>query len=302
MLVVTIIILCVTIYLLSRFIAFKKEVKKLTKQLQIYRNRKTNKKIDLALFDQDIENLAFEMNKLIDLYMNEYRKRVHFENEQQQAIANMSHDLRTPLTSILGYIQMAESNNATDLEKKEWLTTAKNRAKRLEALLNDFFELSIIESKDHLLETKTINLRNLTIDILMSFYDRFSEKGMEPILHLPKQDIFIISDEIAVTRVMENLISNAITHSDGTIMISLEEKESNVRLLVINDAPSLTDKDIERMFDRFYMADQSRSGKNTGLGLSIAKALMKKMNGTISGRLDQDQLSIICEWELAKNK
>src|SRR5699024_8768661 len=109
MLYITIMIFLVTVFLITRLFAWKKEVKKITKQLQSYNNRKTNKKIDMALFDKDIENLGMEINRLIDLYVTENRKRVHFEHEQQQTIANMSHDLRTPLTSILGYIQLTES-------------------------------------------------------------------------------------------------------------------------------------------------------------------------------------------------
>src|SRR5690625_4659314 len=100
MLLLAIILLFVTIFLLTRFIALKKEVKKITKQLQNYNDRKTNKKIDMTLFDQEMEKLGQELNTLIDLHVAENRKRLHFENEQKKAIANMSHDLRTPLTSI----------------------------------------------------------------------------------------------------------------------------------------------------------------------------------------------------------
>lgn len=251
----------------------------------------------MSLIDKDIENLGVEINKLIDLYVRENRKRVYFENEQRQAVANMSHDLRTPLTSILGYIQMAEADDVTADERTELLSIANNRAKRLEVLLNDFFELSIIESTDHHLKSERINIRNLTIDVLMSSYDRFNEKNMEPIIDMPENDVFIISDESAVTRVIENLISNAISHSDGHIIISLEENDAMARLIVKNDAHSLTEKDVDRIFDRFYMADQSRSGKNSGLGLSIVKGLMDKMNGTITGHLNDGQVSIVCKWK-----
>src|SRR5699024_7342968 len=258
----------------------------------------TNKKIDITLLDKDIENLGLEINKLMDLYVTENRKRVHFEQKQQQAIANMSHDLRTPLTSILGYIQMAKATDISDEEREELLAVAKSRAKRLETLLNDFFDLSVIESADYHLTSDQINMRNVTIDVLINFYDRFKEKSMEPTIHMPEHDVIIISDESAVTRVIENLISNAISHSVGNIIISLEEKDSMARLTVRNDTRLLTEKDVNRMFDRFYMADQSRLGNSTGLGLSIVKSFMEKMNGKIFGQLDGRQLSIICEWRI----
>ncbi|PAV28289.1 two-component sensor histidine kinase [Virgibacillus profundi] len=302
MLYLVIIISIVAVFLLTRLFALKKEVKKISKQLQIYNNRKTDKKIDMALINKDIENLGLEINKLIDLYVTENRKRVRFENEQKQAVANMSHDLRTPLTSILGYIQMAESADGPEDEKKELLSIAKSRAKRLETLLNDFFELSVIESTDHHLKSERINLRSITIDVLMSFYDRFNENNMEPTIHIPENDIFINSDEAAVIRVIENLISNCLNHSDGNINISLEEKDSTARLMVKNDTHSLTEKDVEHISDRFYMADQSRSGKSTGVGLSIVKSFMDKMNGSLTGHLKDGQLSIVCEWKTYTKK
>lgn len=292
----------VTMILVTRLFSLKKEVKKITNQLQNYNTQQKNKKMDMALIDKDIENLGLEINKLIDLYVTEYRNRVHFEDEQRQVIANMSHDLRTPLTSVLGYIQMAEATDIPNDEKKELLLIAKNRAKRLEALLKDFFEVSVIESTDHHLKSERINLRNVAIDVLMTFYDRFDEKKLEPNIQIPDYDIIIISDKSAVTRVIENLISNTITHSEGNIVIRLEEKGSMARLVIKNDAHTLTETDVNQMFDRFYMADQSRLGNSTGLGLSIAKSFMKKMNGTITGQLNNGQLSIVCEWEIMKNK
>nr|WP_212119810.1 HAMP domain-containing sensor histidine kinase [Niallia circulans] len=297
---VAIFIFIIAVLLLTRLFALKKEVKKISKQLEKYNDRKTNKKIEMALFDKNMEKLGLEINKLIDLYVAENRKRIRYENEQKQAIANMSHDLRTPLTSILGYIQMAEEEDVTADERKELLSIANKRAKRLETLLKDFFELSIIESTDHHLKSEQINLRNLTIDVLISFYDRFQERNMEPTIHIPEKDVFIIADESAVTRVIENLLSNAIVHSDGNIIISLEEQASTVKLSVRNDAYSLTDEDARLMFDRFYKADRSRSGKSTGLGLSIVKSFMEKMSGEVTGHLNEGQLIIICEWKAAE--
>src|SRR5699024_9190363 len=148
-----------------------------SKQLHSYNNRKTTNKVDIALLDKDIEKLGREINKLIDLYGTENRERGQVQHEQQQAMTNMSHDLRTRLTPMFVYIQIAESIDASDDEKKELLMIAKNRAKRLEALLKDFFELSVIESVDYHLKFERINIRNIALDVLMSFYDRFNENN-----------------------------------------------------------------------------------------------------------------------------
>lgn len=295
------IVILLAAFLFIRLFSLKKEVEKIGKQLQDYNNQRTNKKIDMALFEKNIETLGVEINSLIDSYVQEKRKRIIFENELKQTIANMSHDLRTPLTSILGYIQLSQSDEVSEKERKDYISIAESRALRLENLINDFFELSVIESTDFMLKSEKINLRTLTIDILISFYDRFQEKKLEPTITLPENDLHILSDISAVTRVVENLIANSIKHSDGNIMISLEEKGSRARFLVKNDAHLLTASKVDRIFDRFYMADRSRSDNNSGLGLSIVKSLMDKMNGTITGRLHNGQLFIVCEWESLKN-
>jgi signal transduction histidine kinase len=297
-----IILLIVIGILFIRLFSLKKEVKNISRQLDVYTSRKSNKKVDLSLLDKDIEKLGSEINKLIDLYVTEQARRIHFEHEQKQAAANMSHDLRTPLTSIRGFIQLAEAEEITGDERKELLATAHKRANKLESLLNDFFELSLIESTDQPLKWERINLKSAAIDVLMSFYDRFNEKKKMPVIHLPEHDVFIIADGSAVTRVIENLVSNALSHSEGEITICLEEHDGRAELSVDNAAPSLSDEDVQRMFDRFYMADRSRAGKGTGLGLSIVKGFMEKMNGKVYGQLHEGQLSIICKWETVEKE
>lgn len=300
MIFIVITLVIITFIALTRLFSFKNEVRKIVRQLQLYNNRKTNKKIDITLIDQDIEHLGVEVNRLIDLYVMENRKRVLFEKEQRQAVANMSHDLRTPLTSIIGYIQIANNENLSEVEKEELLAIAFDRAKRLERLLNDFFELSVLESTDYELKLQRINLTKLLTEVLVSFYDRFQEKRLEPTIEGLENNVTIFADHSAVTRVIENLLSNTLKHADGNIMIRLEEQNGVASLMITNDALSLTEQDVQHMFDRFYMADQSRSGKSTGLGLSIVKSLMEKMNGSISSKLNDGQLSIICKWKTVK--
>lgn len=288
---ISVLVLIVQLFLL------KKELTQMRIQLRAYNERKTNKKIDVTLVDKEIEKLGQEINNLIDLYTAENRKRILFEQEHKQAIANISHDLRTPLTSILGYIQLAEEE-VTSEESQELLQVAKERAKRLEVLLKDFFELSIIESMDNQLKPERIALKKLTIERLMDYYDQFQEKKLEPDIDMSEQELYIHADVSAVTRVIDNLLSNAVKHAEGNVSVRLEKQERNARITVQNDAAALKDVDVERLFDRFYMADQARSGKSTGLGLSIVKSFMEKMDGNITASWKDGVLSIVCEWPL----
>lgn len=276
----------------------KKELKNITKQLEDYNMRKTNKKVDITLLDRNIENMATEINNLIALHAQSNIEKKSAEKELKQAVANMSHDLRTPLTSILGYIQLMESPEATEVEKKEYLAIAKDRTKRLQILINDFFELSVIESVDHSLKLESLKINGIVEETVINLYNQFNEQQIVPSIEIPKEEINIIGDESAVKRIIENLLVNAIKYSSGSVTISLDKTDIDVNLTISNDVNDLTENDVELIFDRFYTADKTRSGKGTGLGLSIAKSLMEKMNGELSAELIEGWLYVSCSWIL----
>jgi signal transduction histidine kinase len=278
----------------------KKELKNILNQLKNYNIRKTEKKIDITLLDKDIEKMTIEINNLIDLHALSNIEKKSAERELKQAIANISHDLRTPLTSILGYIQLIEKPEVTDEERKEYLAIAKDRAKRLQILLNDFFELSVIESVDHSLKLGKLGLNSIVEEIVINLYDKFNEQQIVPSIKIPQEQMNIIGDESAIKRVIENLVINAIRYSDGNVSITLERNNTKINLTISNDVKDITEKDVELFFNRFYTADQTRSGKGTGLGLSIAKALMDKMNGKLSAELKDSWLYVKCSWILTE--
>lgn len=297
MLYILIIVTIVVLYLFIRLFTYKRELKKVNDQLRQYNDFSTEKKIDVSLADRDMEILGIQINRLIDHYVSADRNRLRSENELQQAVANISHDLRTPLTSIKGYIQMAEPKDISEAQRSEYLKIAAGRTKRLEQLVNDFFELSKIESGDYKLSSETFNLKNHFEEVMLGLYTSFSDMGIEPEIIMPEADVFIHTDPSAVSRVLENLLSNALRYSDGAINAGLVETEENVQIYVENSSQDLDGRtDLNLFFDRFYVADKSRTDKSTGLGLSIAKSLMEKMGGTIGAEYGSDMLTIRCEW------
>ncbi|WP_242698396.1 sensor histidine kinase [Bacillus sp. SD088] len=173
----------------------------------------------------------------------------------------------------------------------------KNGASRLKVLLEDFFELSIIESADYPLKIESIQLNDLVLEVLVGFYEEFNQKHIEPTINIPEDEIRVEADVSAVKRVIENLVTNALKHSTGNVTITLKRNPSFVELTISNPALQLKEEDLFHMFDRFYKADQARKGKGTGLGLSIAKSLMEKMNGNLSAELKDQQLVMKCEWK-----
>ncbi|WP_410896101.1 sensor histidine kinase [Neobacillus sp. 204] len=276
----------------------KKEIKHITRQLNEVNSRQTEKKLDLAFFEKDLEQLAKSINDQVAFMMLARAEKRRTENELKQAVANISHDIRTPMTSILGYIQLLESADVSSEQRNEYTAIVKNGALRLKVLLEDFFELSIIESADYPLKMETIKLTHLLLDVLVGFYEAFHQRGIEPIVTLPEEEMTIKADASALKRVLENLLGNAVKHSRGHVTICLQKKPSTIELVISNPVQQLTEADVLLLFDRFYKADQTRTGKGTGLGLSIAKSLMKKMDGNLTAQLMDQQLVMTCEWKV----
>lgn len=298
MLYLFIIVMIAFVYVLTRFCLLKKEIKNTTRQLHDFNLNKTAKKIDINYNDSHFEELAKEINNQIDLTKQAEAVKRSTENELKQAISHISHDIRTPMTSILGYIQFLESDEISPELKKEYIKTIKNSAGRLKILLEDFFELSIIEQADYPLKVERVRLNDLIVGSLFGFYEEFNKRKIEPEIHIPDNDILMMTDPSAVKRVVENLVVNAIRYSIGNVVIRLEKFDASVQLRISNTVDKLNEQDVNQMFDRFYKADQTRTGKGTGLGLPIAKSLMEKMNGSIYAKLEDNQITITCEWRL----
>ncbi|WP_241958066.1 sensor histidine kinase [Staphylococcus equorum] len=294
--IMSIFLMVLTVYLLLRLKLFKNELNNMKKQLQQYNKRSTNKKLDLTLFNKNIEQLGIEINKLIDIHTQIYSQYKQIELNKKWEIESISHDLRTPLTSVLGYIQMAEDPDINKEERLELLHLTKKQGERLEILINDFFELSTIESVDYSLKLETINIKKVIQEVIISLHDRFKSKNIDPIIDLPQQELEIVADLSAVTRVLENILSNAVKYSEGNVNIYLKEENTNVIVTIENNTSNLTQESVNQIFNRFYMADRSRLGYGAGLGLSIAESFMEKMNGSIYAQLKNKKLSISCEW------
>lgn len=297
-----IILMVFSFLLLTRLIFMKVEIRNIINQLNDYNNLKSNKKIDIKLFDSDIENLAASINKHIDINIQNKAKQKQTEYGIRKSIANISHDLRTPLTSVVGYMEMIKSKKLSCEKQDEYINIALKRSYFLKELLNDFFELSIIESPEYNLKLEYVNLNNILCEVITSFYDNFTAKNITPKINLPDKDIIIGANKAASKRVIQNLITNMLKHAQGEVSITLKRDDNSAVIITSNLAKNLKDKDLALLFNRFYKADNSRSNtSNTGLGLSIAKSLMDKMNGLIYAKLNKNILYIFCKWKLTKS-
>ncbi|MOA05742.1 Sensor histidine kinase YycG [compost metagenome] len=195
-----------------------------------------------------------------------------------------------------------EAESITPEEKLEYVAIVKNRTRRLQALLNDFFELSVIESLDYPLQNEKLGMTVLLSEILVGFYDSFNEINITPDIRLPEENVSVYADESAVRRVVENLLVNTVKHTTGHVEISFKRQRETADLTIVNDAKELAGSDVNLLFDRFYTADRTRSSQASGLGLSIAKSLMDKMGGTLTAELDGEKLLMTCRWKLGESR
>lgn len=286
----------ITLVSVARTVSLKHELRRITAQLKEWNDQQTGKKVDVATSDLDMEQLAVGVNELIDQTKQARADKHRAEQDIKQAIADISHDIRTPTTSILGYIQLLEAGGIPEAEERAYLNRVKGGAERLKELLEDFFELSLLESADEHLETDKIKLNPLVVETVAGFYDQFRRQGLEPELHIAEEPIVIQSNPYAVKRVIENVVLNALKHGNGQVLVRLELAVATAKLTIQNHAPQLIEQEIPRLFDRFYKSDKTRSGTGTGLGLAIAKHYMDKMQGRLAARLEHDMLFIVCEW------
>lgn len=280
------------------YFLLRKEIKSIVVQLQDINRNRTNAKVKISSSNIGVEDLVIEINKTLEEKRKSEIEHKRMDTELRRAIANMSHDLRTPLTSIMGYIQLLEDDSLSSEEKKEFANIVKKRAESLQVLISSFYDLSRLEAKEYKFELKSLNLANILYDLMASFYKDFSNKNIEPTIDVNEKADLVIADESAVRRVFSNLIQNALKYGNDHVVISLKQDNDYVITTFTNDAHDLSEEDSKHLFERFFTVDRTRTEKSTGLGLAITKQLVEQMGHDISIELSNGKLSIIIKWRI----
>jgi len=246
----------------------------------------TNTLIDISSGDRYMRNLANAINIQLCNLREERHRFQHGDMELKNAITNISHDLRTPLTAICGYLDLLE-----DEEKSEsacrYIEIIKNRADLITELTEELFRYSIIISGERDAVTEPVVINAVLEESIAAFYSALNEHNIIPDIKIPENKIIRTLDRFALIRVFSNLLNNAIKHSDGDLNITLSDTGE---IVFTNTATKLNEVQVGKLFDRFYTVEAAR--KSTGLGLAIAKTLVEQMNGTISAKYENNKLSI----------
>ena len=277
--IIKIVLIFIILLLIVYIIRIKRELKSISKQIEESKGEYIN--IHTNAINDSIEILAKNINYLYDNSQKILAKNKKIENELRQSISNISHDLRTPLTSIKGYVQLIKEDSITDKEKNDYINIVEKRVENLQNLITSFYDLSRIHGNEFKFNLKKINLKTILCDSIAMYYNNFIEKNIEPVIEIDEKIQDIISDESVVERIFSNLIGNMLKYADKNIKISLFQEENYIISKFQNLAPNLKEEDMDKLFDRFYTSDKSRSDKNTGLGLAITKSLLDKLNNKI---------------------
>lgn len=217
------------------------------------------------------------------------------EEYLKESVANISHDLRTPLTVILGHLQLLQKENLESSQAQR-VKVIFSKAEKMKELVETFYDLSILEEQQTVPEKEKFNISNMLINLITENAVALEKENILPEINLPDYSIYVYSDKNMVERILQNLLTNAIKYSVGTIKITLMEKENNNIIFTIeNPMSDSSEIDCNRLFDRFYTGDKSRHNGSTGLGLAVVKTLVAILGGNIVAKVHANSLIITLE-------
>lgn len=297
--IIAIVLLSISVLILFLYIIFiLKQLKSINKQLDKRLIENTRQPLNIELFNKTITNLSKNINRCLKL---EEKRRLESINDQKQfkeLISNISHDLRTPLTSIKGYQQLLEKT-PLDKHQVQLLKTAQKSTDELGLLIENFFEYSYLVTAKTEPNLEKININNLIVECVLSYIAIFEEKNLNVNIK-DTPPVFVLGDKNMLIRIIENLLNNCAKHSLGDIDIKIEFLQ-NAKITFTNPINQDTNINIDKLFHRFYTSDSTRN-KSTGLGLSIVEFLVKQMGGNVGAYLNKTDhtLSIFFEIPLFK--
>ena len=245
----------------------------------------TNTLLSLPCRDRELRRLASSLNEELRLLRKERLRYQQGDRELKEAVVNVSHDLRTPLTALSGYVELLKGE-ALSPAGQRYLSQIEDRAQAMQAMTEELFRYSLA-AEETALTLEPVDLRAAVEEALLSFYGAFQQKGVVPQLSLPQGPVTRQLDKAALSRVLGNILTNALKYSPGELAVALSPAGV---LTFSNPAPGLDPVSAGRLFHRFYTVESS--AQSTGLGLSIARELTQRLGGTISARWESGRLQV----------
>ena len=274
--------LCLLAYLLVLRHSLREAAEELDEKLRT----DTNTLISISSGDRAMQSLVTHINRQLQALRRE-RLRLQTGNDALTvAVTNVSHDLRTPLTALCGYLDLLEQEPQTEAAAR-YLAVIRERTDAMRALTEELFRYSVLTATADELHTEPVCLNDVLEQSLAAAYGALSARGITPSVQLPEEKVIRPLDAAALRRVFDNILSNAAEYSDGDLAVVLAP---DGKVTFSNRASALSRVEAARLFGRFYTVKSARG--STGLGLSIAKLLTEKLHGTISADYENETLRI----------
>lgn len=286
---ITVFFAVTTVILLVLWLSLRHSVKEVTEAFKGKVTEDTNTLVTISSADARICELASELNSQLSILTKERRKYQNGDEELKQAMTNISHDIRTPLTAICSYLDLLDEVEKSK-EVARYLEVIRERAKSLTDLTEELFHYSIVTSKEDTISIENVTVNEVLEESIVGFYAALKGRNIIPNIKITEQKIIRRGDKKALSRVFSNIINNALKYSAGDLNIELK---ANGGMVFSNTAPELNEVMVGRLFDRFYTVETAR--KSTGLGLTIARTLMEQMHGEISAEYREGMLYILVD-------
>lgn len=274
------------ICLAAKIYLMKCSAREITEKFADRLQKDTNTLIDISSGDKDMCALADAINKQLVILRRGHHRYTQGDKELKTAITNISHDLRTPLTTICGYLDVMKRMDKP-AKIAEYLDIIDERAELMEQLTEELFRYSVILSGDGDMETEEVFVNQVLAESISGYYAVLTNRGITPRIEMTEQKVIRRLNRTSLSRVFSNLLNNAVKYSSGDLEITLCDTGE---IIFANTAEGLSSVQVERLFDRFYTVETARN--STGLGLSIARTLVEQMGGSISAEYRDNTLYI----------
>lgn len=273
-------------------LVFHWDIKKMTNQLDgIVESFGTNELVRTNTHSKTLEHFITKINRLIHLYKQDQQHKEKREKELKQEITNISHDLRTPLTSIKGFSELLTDSSLSEVEKKESLAIIQKKIDNLTGMVDLFYDLSQIDSADNQMVMEQQFLEQIVVENMLMFYDDFERHGLEIDVD-ERNTSSVLADLKATNRIIINIIQNALHYAKSQVTIKVTEQDEYVKLSATNDIDSFDQSELHRIFERTYRLDSSRTSGQLGLGLHIVQQLIHKQGGKVDSDIHNNEFRI----------
>lgn len=276
----------VIVALLIKIYLLLKSAREITAAIDEKLTTDTNTGIVISSRDRAMCHLADNINRQLRTLRDARHRFYQGDLELKNAVTNISHDLRTPLTAICGYLDLLEQEEQSETVER-YLGIIRNRAELMIHLTEELFQYSMIVSSECVGQSEPVVLNDVLEESVAAFYTSLKQRGITPQICLPEQKVIRMLDRSALVRICSNLLQNVIKYSDGDLEITLTKRGE---LIFANTAKGLDEVQVGKLFDRFYTVESAH--KSTGLGLSIARTLVEQMQGAITATYNDNRLSI----------